>query len=62
LRPRTLSVPFDNLDPRRGAVPTLDIDSLQTKLVQNRRSGYGNCQRPGVAAALSGRPIAAHDL
>jgi N-hydroxyarylamine O-acetyltransferase len=51
-RAHTLSVPFENLDPQRGVVPTLTIDSLQAKLVTNRRGGYCFEQNLLFAAVL----------
>ena len=34
------AIPFENLDTLRGAPVRLDLDSLQRKLVQQRRGGY----------------------
>lgn len=34
------AIPFENLDTLRGAPIKLDVDSLQRKLVQQRRGGY----------------------
>jgi N-hydroxyarylamine O-acetyltransferase len=35
-----LAVPFENLDPVRGVVPSLDPADLMAKLVHGRRGGY----------------------
>ena len=34
------AIPFENIDVLAGRVPQLDLDSLQRKLVQQRRGGY----------------------
>ncbi|SOD64418.1 N-hydroxyarylamine O-acetyltransferase [Streptomyces zhaozhouensis] len=39
-RAHLLSLPFENLDPLRGAVPSLELDDLTAKLVHGRRGGY----------------------
>jgi N-hydroxyarylamine O-acetyltransferase len=39
-RAHATSIPFENLDPRRGVPVSLAIDDLQQKLVVERRGGY----------------------
>jgi N-hydroxyarylamine O-acetyltransferase len=39
-RAHVTSVPFENLDPRRGLPVSLALDDLQQKLVAERRGGY----------------------
>jgi N-hydroxyarylamine O-acetyltransferase len=39
-RAHACSIPFENLDPHRGCPVLLDGDSLQRKLVTERRGGY----------------------
>ena len=39
-RAHTTSIPFENLDPRRGVPVSLALDDLQRKLVGERRGGY----------------------
>ncbi|MGV9271225.1 arylamine N-acetyltransferase family protein [Kitasatospora sp. NPDC003701] len=35
-----LGIPFENLDVVTGSVPSVDVDDLQTKLVESSRGGY----------------------
>ncbi|NED89519.1 arylamine N-acetyltransferase, partial [Streptomyces sp. SID11233] len=39
-RAQLLAVPFENLDPVRGIVPSLELPALEDKLVRRRRGGY----------------------
>ncbi|HEY3190892.1 MAG TPA: arylamine N-acetyltransferase [Solirubrobacteraceae bacterium] len=39
-RAHVASIPFENLDPRRGVPVSLDSDALERKLVTGRRGGY----------------------
>ena len=39
-RAHTTSIPFENLDPRRGVPVSLAVEDLQRKLVGERRGGY----------------------
>jgi N-hydroxyarylamine O-acetyltransferase len=39
-RAHVTSIPFENLDPRRGKPVSLALDDLQRKLVTERRGGY----------------------
>ncbi|HEV7586225.1 MAG TPA: arylamine N-acetyltransferase [Solirubrobacteraceae bacterium] len=39
-RAHTTSIPFENLDPRRGVPVSLALEDLQRKLVVERRGGY----------------------
>jgi N-hydroxyarylamine O-acetyltransferase len=39
-RAHATSIPFENLDPRRGLPVSLALDDLQQKLVTERRGGY----------------------
>ncbi|MCW3029045.1 MAG: putative acetyltransferase [Solirubrobacterales bacterium] len=39
-RAHTTSIPFENLDPRRGRPVSLTLEDLQEKLVVQRRGGY----------------------
>ncbi len=39
-RAHVTSIPFENLDPRRGRPVSLELDDLQRKLVTERRGGY----------------------
>ncbi|GAA3851126.1 arylamine N-acetyltransferase family protein [Streptomyces sedi] len=39
-RAQLLAIPFENLDPLRGTVPSLELDDLTAKLVHRRRGGY----------------------
>lgn len=53
-----LTVPFENLDPVRGVVPSLDPADLTVKLVHGRRGGYcyeHNTLFAGVLEALGFR-------
>lgn len=51
-RAHATSVPFENLDPRRGVPVSLELDDLQAKLVGARRGGYCFEQNLLLAAAL----------
>ncbi|MBC3841369.1 arylamine N-acetyltransferase [Streptacidiphilus sp. 4-A2] len=51
-RAQAMSIPFENLDPVNGIVPSLDLDDLQRKLVEDRRGGYCYEQNLLLAAAL----------
>ncbi|MFJ2867014.1 arylamine N-acetyltransferase [Kitasatospora sp. NPDC087314] len=51
-RAHVMSIPFENLDPVRGIVPSLALDDLQKKLVEDRRGGYCYEQNLLLAAAL----------
>lgn len=44
---------FENIDPLLGNAPALDIESLQAKLVRQRRGGYCFEQNTLLAAALA---------
>jgi N-hydroxyarylamine O-acetyltransferase len=51
----TASITFENIDPLAGRVPALDLQSLQRKLVTERRGGYcyeQNTLFQGVLRAL----------
>jgi N-hydroxyarylamine O-acetyltransferase len=39
-RAHVTSIPFENLDPRRGKPVSLELEDLQRKLVTERRGGY----------------------
>jgi N-hydroxyarylamine O-acetyltransferase len=39
-RAHATSIPFENLDPRRGVPVSLELEDLQRKLVRERRGGY----------------------
>ncbi|MEV7399314.1 arylamine N-acetyltransferase [Streptomyces sp. NPDC091267] len=51
-RAHALSIPFENLDPVLGTVPSLALADLETKLVRSRRGGYCYEQNTLLAAAL----------
>ncbi len=51
-RAHTTHIPFENLDILLGKSIRLDLESLQTKLVRNRRGGYCFEQNALLAAAL----------
>lgn len=54
-RLQTSTIPFENLDPLLGAIPALDLASIQDKLVCARRGGYcyeQNGLLQGVLTAL----------
>lgn len=51
-RAHLLSIPFENLDPHRGVVVSLDVQDLQRKLVAGRRGGYCFEQNLLLKAAL----------
>ena len=51
-RAQVMTIPFENLDPVHGVVPSLDLDDLQRKLVDVRRGGYCFEQNLLLAAAL----------
>jgi N-hydroxyarylamine O-acetyltransferase len=51
-RAHVTSIPFENLDPRRGIPVSLDSDSLERKLVEQRRGGYCFEQNLLLKAAL----------
>lgn len=40
LRAHMTTIPFENLDVLLGKPPSLELDALQTKLIDNRRGGY----------------------
>jgi N-hydroxyarylamine O-acetyltransferase len=46
------SIPFENLDPRRGVPVSLNVEDLQRKLVSERRGGYCFEQNVLLARAL----------
>jgi N-hydroxyarylamine O-acetyltransferase len=46
------AIPFENIDVLLGRPPRLDLDSLQAKLVRDRRGGYCFEQNLLLAAAL----------
>jgi N-hydroxyarylamine O-acetyltransferase len=51
-RAHVMSIPFENLDPRRGVPVSLEGDALQRKLVVERRGGYCFEQNLLLRAAL----------
>jgi N-hydroxyarylamine O-acetyltransferase len=51
-RAHVTSIPFENLDPRRGIPVSLAPEDLERKLVQQRRGGYCFEQNLLLAAAL----------
>ena len=51
-RAHVTSIPFENLDPRRGIPVSLEPDDLERKLVTNRRGGYCFEQNLLLKAAL----------
>jgi N-hydroxyarylamine O-acetyltransferase len=51
-RAHATSIPFENLDPRRGMPVSLAIEDLERKLVTDRRGGYCFEQNLLLAAAL----------
>lgn len=51
-RAHVMAVPFENLDPLRGTVPSLDLADVQDKLVRRRRGGYCFEQNLLFAGAL----------
>jgi N-hydroxyarylamine O-acetyltransferase len=51
-RAHVTSIPFENLDPRRGVPVSLELDALQRKLVDERRGGYCFENNLVLAAAL----------
>jgi N-hydroxyarylamine O-acetyltransferase len=51
-RRHAASIPFENLDVLAGKVPSLDLDSLQAKLVRGGRGGYCFEQNTLFAAVL----------
>jgi N-hydroxyarylamine O-acetyltransferase len=57
-RAHTSSIPFENLDPRRGVPVSLALEDLQQKLVGERRGGYcfeHNLLFKGALEALGAR-------
>ena len=40
LRAHMIAIPFENLDVLLGKSPSLELDDLQTKLVDRKRGGY----------------------
>jgi N-hydroxyarylamine O-acetyltransferase len=57
-RAHATSIPFENLDPRRGVPVSLALDDLQRKLVAERRGGYcfeQNLLFKGALEALGAR-------
>jgi N-hydroxyarylamine O-acetyltransferase len=53
-RAHVTSIPFENLDPRRGIPVSLELEDLERKLVQRRRGGYCFEQNLLLKAALEG--------
>ncbi|MGW1226897.1 arylamine N-acetyltransferase family protein [Streptomyces sp. NPDC001478] len=51
-RAHALGIPFENLDPVRGTVPSLALPDLEAKLVRGGRGGYCYEQNTLFAAAL----------
>ncbi|WP_392672247.1 arylamine N-acetyltransferase [Streptomyces sp. LN785] len=51
-RAHALGIPFENLDPVRGIVPSLALADLQAKLVHSARGGYCYEHNTLLAAAL----------
>ncbi len=51
-RAHALSIPFENLDPRRGVAVSLATEDVQRKLVGRRRGGYCFEQNLLLGAAL----------
>jgi N-hydroxyarylamine O-acetyltransferase len=51
-RAHVMSIPFENLDPRRGIPVSLELDDLERKLVHQRRGGYCFEQNLLLKAAL----------
>jgi N-hydroxyarylamine O-acetyltransferase len=53
-RAHVTSIPFENLDPRRGIPVSLELEDLERKLVHRRRGGYCFEQNLLLKAALEG--------
>lgn len=51
-RAHALGIPFENLDPVLGSVPSLDPADLEAKLVHGGRGGYCYEQNTLLAAVL----------
>src|SRR5919201_4472917 len=51
-RAHVTSIPFENLDPRRGIPVSLETEDLERKLVHRRRGGYCFEQNLLLKAAL----------
>jgi N-hydroxyarylamine O-acetyltransferase len=51
-RAHITSIPFENLDPRRGVPASLELEDLERKLVRERRGGYCFEQNLLLKAAL----------
>jgi N-hydroxyarylamine O-acetyltransferase len=51
-RAHVTSIPFENLDPRRGIPVSLELEDLEHKLVHRRRGGYCFEQNLLLGAAL----------
>jgi N-hydroxyarylamine O-acetyltransferase len=51
-RAHVMSIPFENLDPRRGIPVSLELEDLERKLVGRRRGGYCFEQNLLLKAAL----------
>ena len=51
-RAHVTSIPFENLDPRRGVPVSLELEDLERKLVHQRRGGYCFEQNLLLKAAL----------
>src|ERR1700736_6596991 len=51
-RAHATSIPFENLDPRRGVPVSLELEDLERKLVAERRGGYCFEQNLLLKAAL----------
>ena len=55
-RAHVTSIPFENLDPRRGIPVSLAPENLERKLVDARRGGYCFEQNLLLATALEAPP------
>ncbi len=62
VRAHVAAIPFENLDPFLGIVPTLDLAALQRKLVRDGRGGYCFEQNLLLGAALRAIGFGVTDL
>ncbi|MFI6848195.1 arylamine N-acetyltransferase [Kitasatospora sp. NBC_00085] len=51
-RAHAMGIPFENIDPLLGSVPSLELTDLQAKMVHGRRGGYCYEHNTLLAAAL----------
>lgn len=61
-RAHTATIPFENLDPRRGVPVSLELEDLERKLVADRRGGYCFEQNLLLKAALEALGVANVEL